>query len=75
MIYCSRCHVAEVEVYGYCQECKKTYDRFRYESRESRILTRGREEFRRASIQEFESIGEAMISGFQAAKILRLVSA
>jgi hypothetical protein len=67
--------VAAVEVPGYCQECKKTYDRYRYETRETRVLLRGREEFRRASIQEFESIGEALISGFQAAKILRLLSA
>jgi hypothetical protein len=53
----------------------KVYDRFRYGNRQLRAQIRGREEFRRASIQEFESIGEDQITGFQAAKIVRLLSA
>lgn len=71
---CSRCHAAKVSRYGYCAQCMAKYNRYRLETRESRVLTRGREEFRRAAIQEFESLGDGVISGFQAAKILRLVS-
>jgi hypothetical protein len=53
----------------------KTYDRFRYETRQTRAELRGREDFRRVSVERFENIGETLITGFQAAKIVRLLSA